>query len=434
MPEISHWDMTTSIDLSFGESHLSVAIESERLLGIALPTEESGATSTELRSGIVRYALNNTDGPLLREIVESDHRVAIVISDLTRPCPSDRILPDLLEELAHVPDDQIEIIVALGLHRPMTEAEIREAVGEPVRERLRVINHDPDRTVSLGTTSRGTPVEIFEPLVKADIRICVGNVEFHYFAGYSGGAKAVLPGCASQAAVTANHSMMVSHGAAVGRLDDNPIRQDIEEAGELVGVHFIVNVVVDSEQEIVAAFAGDVFRAHRAACEWVSERGSVPVSGMADIVLLGAGGHPTDLNLYQAQKALDNACGIVREGGIVIWVAECREGFGNQTFESWMRDADGPQAVLDRIQRQFVLGGHKAAAVAGVQKRARIYLVSRMSAADVAACGLTPFESVQQALKQAYAELGVTAKVLVMPRGGSTHPVIGGAATVGALG
>jgi nickel-dependent lactate racemase len=286
-----------------------------------------------------------------------------------------------------------------------------------------VINHDPSDIVRLGVTSRGTPVEILRTVVEADVRICVGNLELHYFAGYSGGAKAILPGCASRATVQANHAMMVKPEACAGRLDGNPVRADLEEGAAMVGIDFILNVLVDSQHRITGAVAGEVSAAHRQGCELVAEQGIVPVAGLADVVLVSAGGFPKDVNFYQAQKALDNAAHVVRPGGTIVLVAECGEGLGNVTFETWLREASSPRQVLDRIQHEFVLGGHKAAAVASVLERASVYLVSSLPAEVVEACGLIPSDDVEQALNIALSQAGKSAGILVMPQGGSVLPV-----------
>ena len=410
--------------LPFGRSGLNTEIMSSNLLGVFGPRENSTIFD---EATLLRQALEQPIGtPPLRHLARPGQKVVIVTSDFTRPCPSRRMLPAVVEELAAggISDTDITVVIALGLHRAMTAAELKEAVGAEIYRRVRVINHDPGDTVLLGFTSAGTPVEIFRPVVAADLRVCLGNLEFHYFAGFSGGAKAVLPGCASRAAVTSNHAMMVRPEAAAGRLTDNPLRVDIEEGVKMLGVDFIVNVVVDGDHRIVAAVAGDVQAAHRCGCELVRARGSIPIPQRADIVLVSAGGHPSDANLYQAQKALDNAACAVKEGGIIIWVAECSEGFGNQTFESWLRQASSAEEILDRIQVEFVLGGHKAAAVAAVLRRARIFLVSALSFESMRDCGLVAFRDLKPALEKAFTELGAEAEVVVLPRGGSVFPLV----------
>ncbi len=412
---------TTTVELPFGHGRVTARIPSENLIGVFHPRALGEAVD---QAEAVQRALEHPIGsPRLRELARRGQRVVIVTSDLTRPCPSERLLPPLLAELtaAGVRDEDITVVIGLGLHRPMTEAELAATVGQEVFRRVRVINHDVQDTVRLGQTSFGTPVEIFRPVVEAEFRVCLGNVEFHYFAGYSGGAKAILPGCASEATVTANHAMMVRPDAQAGRLEGNPVRADLEEGAAMVGVDFVLNVVVDGEHRIVQAVAGDVTAAHRVGCEWVSQRGKVPIPSLADIVLVSAGGYPKDVNLYQAQKALDNAAYAVRPGGIIILVAECPEGCGNRTFEQWMTSGDTPAALLGRIQERFVLGGHKAAAVAVVAQKAQVFFVSPCMAA-VCLAGMENYESLDAALAEAWKRMGRGGKVLVLPEGGSVLP------------
>ena len=392
-------------------------------MGVAQPRR---APKSPDPMALLRAALGHPiASPRLRDIAQPGQRVAIITSDLTRPCPSDQLLPHLLDEFeaASVPDEDITVVMALGLHRAMTETEMAEAVGPNVYKRLRVVNHDPVDVVPLGTTSRGTPVEITLEVVDADLRVCVGNLELHYFAGYSGGAKAIMPGCASRATVQANHAMMVEKEAVTGKLEGNPVRADLEEGAALTGADFILNVVVDGHHRILGAVAGDVTGAHRRGCAMVAEQGIVGVPKLADVVLVSAGGFPKDLNLYQAQKALDNASHAVRDGGVLILLAECGEGLGNATFETWLSEASGPDEVLTRIQKEFVLGGHKAAAIATVQKRASIYLISSLSEELVRRCGMVPFDDVNAALEAALQQAGPSADVLVVPEGGSVLPV-----------
>jgi nickel-dependent lactate racemase len=414
----------TTLELPFGRDRVGVQIPASNLLGVFSPQESTEAFD---ETALVHKALTRPIGtPRLRDLARPGQKVAIVTSDLTRPCPSERLLPLVLDELsaAGVPDEDILTIVALGLHRPMTTPELESAVGAHVCRRVRVVNHDPADTVRVGVTSAGTPVELFRPIVEADLRVCLGNLEFHYFAGYSGGAKAILPGCGSETTVRANHAMMVRPEAASGRLEGNPVRADIEEGAELLGVDFILNVLVDGNHGIVGAVAGEVTAAHRRGCEMVAQRGIVPVPGPADIVLVSAGGYPKDVNLYQAQKALDNAAHAARQGGIIVLVAECSEGFGNRTFETWMSEAHSPDALLDRIQQEFVLGGHKAAAVAAVLKRANVYLVSALPAESVQRCGLVPFDDVVEAAEAALSRAGPGASVIALPQGSSILPTV----------
>jgi nickel-dependent lactate racemase len=418
---------TSMVQLAYGRTRLGVELPTDNLLGVFRPKP---ITTVPDEDKLIAAALTDPLGtPQLREIPTPGSKVAIVTSDMTRPCPSPRLLPYVLSELAAagIPDDDIFIVLALGLHREMTPEEVEATVSSEIRNRYRVLSHDSSDTVYLGATSHGTPVEFFRPLVEeADVRICLGNVEFHYFAGYSGGAKAIFPGCASKAGVTANHAMMVRPEAAAGIIEGNPVRADIEQAVGMLGVDFILNVVVDEKHKVVGAFAGDMIAAHRKGCELVAVRGKVKIPQLADIVIASPGGYPKDINLYQAQKALDNARYFARDSGVIILVAECTEGFGNPTFETWLLNAASPRELLERIQEEFVIGGHKAAAIASVQTSYAVNLVSELPNNAVLRGGMIPFGSVQQAFDIAIGTLGGESKVIVLPQAGSILPDTGG--------
>lgn len=414
------------IEINYGRIQHSLVIPERNLLGVYSPLDQIEGHD---ESAILGAAIHNPIGsPRLREIVHPGEKIVIVISDISRPCPADRILPYIVEELeaADVQDADVCIVVALGLHRQMTPGELERAVSPAMSARFEVLNHDAQDVVRLGLTERGTPVEIFRQVVEADRRICLGNLEFHYFAGYSGGAKAILPGCASKACVTANHAMMVLPEAAAGKLDGNPLRSDIEQGVAMVGVDFILNVIVDGEHRIRGAVAGDVIQAHRHGCELVAARGIVEIPHRADIVVAGTGGFPKDINFYQAHKALEGAKYFVRDGGIIILVAECTEGIGNATFENWLLGSGSPTAVIDRIREEFVLGGHKAAAIALILQRAEIYIVSKMPDEISIRGWMQPFVSPQSALETALDKLGRDSQVIVLPQAGSLLPGIKG--------
>ena len=410
--------------LPFGETALRLKIPQANLIGVFTPQEHADEPD---EAAIIRAALEKPFGTgTLDSIVKPGQKICIVTSDLTRPCPSKRLLPPILSQLnaAGVSDGDICIVMALGLHRTMTEAELTSAVGPEVSGRIRVLNHDPEKTVTVGVTSAGTPVELFSTVVEADVRICLGNLEFHYFAGFSGGAKAIVPGCASRATLNANHSMMGRKDACAGKVEDNPVRDDLEEGASMVGIDFILNVLVDQDQRVCGAVAGDFRVAHREGCKLVVQRGAIAIPRKGDIVVVGAGGFPSDVNMYQAQKALDNAARAVRRDGIIIWAAACDESLGNATFESWLLEAGSPDEILDRISRDFVLGGHKAAAMASVMQEAQIYMVSNLPSELVEKCGLQPFPRLDLAVTAAMEELGGDSRVLVLPQGGSVMPFV----------
>lgn len=412
------------LEFGFGTGTQSVEVCDDRLAGILHANEPPPGLTGE---DAVRAALDAPIGaPPIEQVVRPNEKIAIVTSDITRPCLTWKILPPLLDRLyaADIKREDITLIFALGCHRRHTPEEQRHLAGERGWKELRCVDSDPDDCVHLGTTDAGTPVDIFRPVAEADRVICLANIEYHYFAGYSGGAKSIMPGVSTREAIQCNHRMMICPEAHAGKLDGNPIREDIEQAGRILGIDYIVNVILDEHKNIIRAVAGDAVKAHRAGCAFLDALYQKPISERADIVLVSQGGAPKDLNLYQTQKALDNAKHAVRDGGVIIVIGSCREGLGEDVFEQWIQEADNPSDLTERVKKHFQLGGHKAAAIAMVLEHADIYLVSEMPDELVRKCFLTPFSSVQAALDAAYKKLGPTASVLAMPYGGSTLPVV----------
>ena len=277
--------------------------------------------------------------------------------------------------------------------------------------------------VHLGYTANGTPVDIFKPVAEADKVVCLGNIEYHYFAGYSGGMKAIMPGVSTREAIQKNHSRMVDPAATTGKIEGNPVRADIDSVREFVPVAFIVNVVLDEHKQIRHCVAGDVIEAHRAGCKLLDKMYSLPIPKKADIVIVSAGGFPKDMNLYQAQKALDNAGKAIRDGGSIVWIASGIEGLGEKHFEDWMLNHENPLDMIPHIEREFVLGGHKAAAIAMVMKRAKIYLYTELQQDFVEKLHFNYVADLQKTINDLLKQYGGNASVLLMPYGGSTLPV-----------
>jgi nickel-dependent lactate racemase len=413
------------LELSYGKGFLAADLpETGVEIRVLLPPRPPLAAETRI---VAQSALDNPlDKPPLRKLVKPGEKIVVLISDITRPCPTSQLLPLVMEELrlAGAKDQDIQIVSGLGIHRKQTDAERERLVGREIFQRFGCLDHDPDEVSYIGNTSRGTPVEIFTPVVKADRRICIGAIEYHYFAGFSGGYKGLVPSVASQRTVESNHGWMVKPGAESGCLEGNPVRADIDEAGSLVGLDFILNVILDDEQRVVAAVAGDPLTAHRAGCAKLTGFGRPHLPWYADVVIASAGGFPKDINLYQAQKALDNARLAVREGGTIILTAECPEGLGESKFQDWMLSGQSADQLIERIHSKFVLGGHKAAAIALVRKRADISLVSAFSARQASVMGFQPFVSIQQALDTALGRFPRPVRIAIMPLGGSVLPQV----------
>jgi len=221
--------------------------------------------------------------------------------------------------------------------------------------------------------------------------------------------------------IRSNHALMVDSKARAGNIEDNPVRLDLEEGAAMAGVDFMLNVVLDSAKNILVAAAGNPTTAHRWACRVVDAVSMTPIHKLADIVIVGAGGYPKDINMYQAQKALDNAAVAVKPGGQIIWVAQCPEGLGNKTFEQWMVGSS-PAQILARIQQDFVLGGHKAAAIAGVLQKAAILLVSDLPDELVRGCSMEPYANIEAAFQAALKRAGHAPSITVIPEGAAVLP------------
>lgn len=414
------------LQFGFGTGVQEAEVPDGNLLGVLhaneVPLELTGEAE-------VRRALEAPiESPRLRDLVHPGEKIAIVTSDITRPMPTYKVMPALLDELyaAGVRREDVTLVFALGSHRHHTPEEQKKLAGERAWNEIRCVDSDPTDCVHLGFTEAGTPVDITRVVAEADRRICLGNIEYHYFAGYSGGAKALMPGVSTRDAIQANHSMMVKPEACAGALDTNPLRMDIEEAGRICGIDFIVNVVLSEHKEIIRAVAGHPVAAHREGCKFLDRIYLKELPQAADIVLVSQGGAPKDLNLYQTQKALDNARHAVKQGGVIVLIGSCKEGLGEKVFEQWMTQSESPDAMIERIGRDFQLGGHKAAAIAMTLKKADIYLVSDLADDFVRSIFLTPQPNVQTALDRALEKLGPDATVLAMPYGGSTLPRITG--------
>ena len=410
------------LTFKIGEKSQDVNVKDDVVLGILEPNEVTVDLTDEAE---VKRALENPIGsPRLKDIIKAGEKIAIITSDVTRPMATWKVMPALLDELyaGGAKKEDITLVFALGSHRKQTDEERHHLAGDRAWNEIKCVDSDPDDCIHLGKTEHGTPLDITRVVAEADRRICLGNIEYHYFAGYSGSSKAIMPGSSTREAIQVNHSMMIDPKACAGNIVDNPLRKDIDEAAAKVGVDFILNVVQTPQKVILRAVAGDMIKAHREGCKFLDKLYKKDIPDRADIVMVSQGGSPKDLNLYQTQKALDNAKHAVKKGGIVILIGSCREGLGEKTFEEWITTAPNPHSLIERIHKDFKLGGHKAAAIAMVLENAEIYLVSELEDDFVRKIFMKPFKTVQEAYDAAIKKLGADATVLAMPYGGSTLP------------
>ncbi|MDO4487789.1 MAG: nickel-dependent lactate racemase [Eubacteriales bacterium] len=412
------------LEYGFGKTTEYLEIEDscliKELMSNEMVHEHRGAEAVEV-------ALENPIGKgKLEDLVKPGMKVAIVTSDISRPLPSYDVLPSVVKRLIKggVRKEDITVVFALGSHRKHTEEEKKHLAGEEVYNLVKCEDSTDSGFVHMGETSHGTPVDVTRTVAEADFKICLGNIEFHYFAGYSGGYKAIMPGCSTKDAIQANHTMMTDDRSCAGNNIDNPLRRDIDEAGAICGVDYIVNAVLDEHKKIVYAVAGDPVEAHKVGCSYLDKMYRCEIPQRADIVVVSQGGAPKDANLYQTQKALDNSKHAVKDGGSIILIGECGEGFGSAIFEEWLRAAKSPDELVERINREFKLGGHKAAAIGMVEQKATIYLVSKMPEETVRDIFMVPCKSVQEAYDMIIAKKGKGQTVISMPFGGATLPIV----------
>lgn len=381
------------------------------------------AERQEDEAALIQQALKQPIGSMPLQTLAAGKRSAVIlISDASRLSPSHKFLPLLLDELREggLSLSQIQVVVALGMHRKQTERELKELVGEAVYDSVQVMNHSalPADCVSLGTTALGTPVEIFRPVAESELRIATGNIEPHGLAGVSGGVKALMPGVSSQRSIQHNHSFSMKWKTHPGD-PENPIRKDMEEALQFLPIHFLFNTVVNHRQEILGAAAGDIKEAHRILADQAKKNFLVPIHRKFEAVIASAGGHPKDMQLYQAVKSLQNASKVVKPGGKILLIAECKEMFGNGLFQYWVETVQNPTRITQMMKEEFVLGAHKVTHIEEVLRQHEVYFYSEIPESTIELLGFKPVADLQGCIDQ-FVQNG---SVAVMPYAALTFPV-----------
>lgn len=415
------------VHLAYGENGLRVDLP-DRNLTVVEPTYESGLPDQE---GAIRQGLRAPiAAPPLRDLVRSTDRVIVVFSDITRPVPNRVIFPPLLSELSHVPSERITLLNGLGLHRPNTRDELGRMLGPEVVEAYQTINHDAHDAANLvhvGTSRFGGEIWLNRHYVEADVRIVTGFIEPHFFAGFSGGPKGVIPGVAGAKTITHNHNaaMIASPQARWGVTRGNPIHEEQREGVGFAPPAFLLNVSTNRDKQVTGVFAGDYLAAHEAGCAYVRGVSMQAVSRRFPIVITTNSGYPLDLNLYQAVKGMAAAEEIVEPGGAIVIAAECREGIGHGDFAHLLQMRDTPRALLDLIGAPdfHMLDQWQAQILARIQTHARIILVSdRLGPEDLARVHLEHAPSVEAAVDGLLREHGRNAPICVLPQGPLTIP------------
>ena len=387
----------------------------------------------DIQSAIVE-ALDSPIGlPTLSELIIPGMKVVILHTDITRATPNRVILPVLLSYLERhgLSRDEITLINGLGTHRAQTQDEMVQLLGSEIVERYRCLQHDgnyPDNLVVIGESSFGHPLAINRLVAEADLRILTGFIEPHFFAGFSGGPKAILPGTAGAQTIQQNHGYgMISHPAATfGETLGNPIWEEMREVVDLVGPNFLLNVTLNAENAITGIFTGDVLESHQAGCRFVKQNAMAAVEQPFDVVLTTNSGYPLDQNLYQSIKGISAASQVVRPGGAILLAARCIEGLPDHGgYASFLRDAGSVEAVLEMLsQPDFSLQDQWQVQVqAQMQQKADVYVYSEgLTDQQIREALFIPSRSLESDLTQLMQRYGE--RVCVLPEGPLTIPFV----------
>ncbi len=419
----------THIELGYGHGRVAFDYDETRYTVLAPNEAEIERPLSDAELGAL------IDDPLdsqpLEEIISPGERVLVVVSDATRATASAQVVNLLarrLIQLGVAPAD-LRIIFATGIHRAPTAQEKNELLTPFITQRLRTLDHDAsDATqhVNLGTTERGTPIEVNRALVEHDHVILTGGISFHYFAGFTGGRKSICPGLASAHTVAATHlfALDTEHGTrragvGTGRLAGNAVHEECERIAAEVAPSFLLNTVVDERGRAVRLYAGDWRAAHRLACAEYATGHTIKIAEKRPLVIVSCGGAPYDINLTQAHKALDMAAHACTDGGTIILLAACPDGFGRADFPQWFAAADS-RALAAQLLEHYAVNGQTAWALLTKAERFHVQLVSQLSDNDVRHMRLEPARTLDEAL----ARVDSHAPGYIMPLGARYMPVV----------
>lgn len=413
--------------LKYGNENIECSLAEDKIINIIEASEKEGVDN-QLEE--VKKTIQNSYGtPSLKELInkKKPEDIAIIVNDITRPTPYKYMLPPLLENLheAGIKREQITFYVATGIHDPHTREQNIEVYGRELVENYRIISHDPDGDLTYkGELSSGNKFYVNKEVDKANFIITTGVILPHYFAGFSGGRKSILPGVSGRETIEFNHSRMVNMMGSLPDIKENPVSLEMIEAARKMNVRYILNVVTNSNREIVKVTAGDLEEAWYEGIDASASMYHVGIKRKADVTIATTGGYPRDINVYQSQKALDHANRATKDGGTIILLAECRNGLGEKTFEEWMEDADKPEDNEKRIKEKFVLGGHKAFAVSEVAQNKEVILISCLNKQTTEMLFAKKINSLSEALDYVNKKYDSDFDAIIMPQGSLTVPVI----------
>ena len=368
----------------------------------------------------------------LREWIKLGHRVCILFTDITRATPNERLIPWLLEYLRDVPHEQITLVNQTGTHRPNTTAELEQMLTPAVVQEYCVVNHDAENQAALiqvGVMRDGTPALLNRTVIEADVRIVTGFIEPHFFAGFSGGIKGLVPGVAGLKTVMSNHGAknIGSPNAVFGVTTGNPLWEELRDIALRVGPSFLLNVALNEKRQITGVFAGDLLAAHALGCEFVRRSAMQPFAAPFDIVLTTNSGYPLDLNLYQGVKGLAAGARVVKPGGTLILAAECREGVpAGSPLDQLLRSASGPEDILARLGTPSFAHPEQwqAQILALIQRKARVLIFSSLPDEIIRAAHLTPCRDIEMTVNELLRTNDDAARLAVLPQGPLTIPYL----------
>jgi nickel-dependent lactate racemase len=403
-------------ELAYGERTQSLDVPDKNLLGVLAPNDAHGLRVGEADVAGLRAGL--------REFAAGARSLLIVVNDYTRPTPNEDILKLIEPEFK---DKDFRLIVACGSHVPPNEAQFRQVFGSFYdRYHSRVLVHngnDRSKLKFVGKTGRGTEAWVNEAVWQADRLITINSVEPHYFAGYTGGRKSILPGISGYDTITQNHRLSLVPEACTLALKGNPVHEDMTDVARMIPRSiFSIQVIIDNKHNLCGIKHGDIFKSFDAAVPDANKVFCIPIQEQADIVV-AVSARPYDVNLYQQQKGLQNGKLAVKDGGILIGVSACRDGVGDDTFVKLLSSVKTPAEAIEKIWANFVLGYHKSAKLAEMMVTGEIWNVVPVSDDIVKSIFMTPFPNVQSALAAALARQGPNAKVIVMPDASLTVPL-----------
>jgi len=412
-------------DLPYGKGFIKASIPEENL-SFVLATKEMPGLPDEA-SAITNALRSPTGAAPLVDAVKPKDKVVVIVTDNTRACPEERILPPVLAELERkIPRRNITIVIALGLHPPLTKEQMVAKVGKDIVDNYNVVNHDVNDTVNLGTTPAGTPIDINRRVVEADFRLSTGFIEPHLFAGFSGGRKSIAPGVFSVRSAYKNHGYIniENPSARPGVTRGNPVHEDMLELAKAAKLNFIVNVLLNKKKEITHVVAGDPVLAHEKGCGIARDIAGVKVPHKVDITITTNSGFPLDYNFYQAVKGMDTASRITRDGGIIIEACICDDGIGPREYYDAHRVCSRPIEVLQKVKREQPFGVQwENQILARIQMRQDIYLMSQLDDRIVREMMTTPVKSIEEGIDKALKALGSDAEIAVIPEGPMVIPI-----------